>query len=520
MEPIQQGGFPGGLITESDANLILNILKNPNIKKKGATANITVSYDLDELIVKIKSFGYNDIDKINRIELQAIFSAVDTDSSGRIEENELPLFIIKLNEKLQAEGRNIVADTFAAKLLQMDKDLQAAKLASQQTPPSDDEVNLNTQSLGFNRFLDDVLKLNRKSQGKLLGNGIASPLTMTNIEGTSYYTDLRKFFDAIVGTGDTIEYADYLSALRLIDQGLLKYLNEKGTGSAKCDDAPLIAQRATTSNDSILDQILAQENLSHFRDLPYNKYKNVMDKLKIEIDRKTEPPAQATGIKLKPGSTSTQTPQTVQVANTVKQALKSGKIPNMITGNSIEELFKKISKGDGQIDAAELVTFMKEYNPNLNFTLENAQLLIKSLDVDGDGTLGIIEFASLIGKQNPSNDVIEQYRQLYEGLKDGKPSLDKATFTALLKKNNSQDAAVIDDLVAKADLNKDGNIEFDEFLNLMMEESTDSTKTGGNNSREFISKRDSMDYVISRNESLRDRVRLIGKYKPSNLKKK
>jgi Ca2+-binding EF-hand superfamily protein len=255
-----------------------------------------------------------------------------------------------------------------------------------------------------------------------------------------------------------------------------------------------------------------------------------MDKLKIEIDRKAEPPArQSSGITIKQASTSK---QTSQIASQVKDALKLKKIPNMITGDSIEDLFKEIAVGPvkNQIGPNELVAFVKKYNPTLDFNVENAKLLIDSLDMDGDGTLGIIEFASLIGKQNPSNDVIEQYRQLYEGLKDGKPKLENAVLISLLKKHNDKDAsamAVIETLVKQADTDGNEHIEFEEFLNLMMDESKDSTqststdkKGGGNNSREFISKRDSMDYVISRNESLRDRVRLIGKYKPSNLKKK
>jgi Ca2+-binding EF-hand superfamily protein len=523
-EPIQQGGNPkDGLITDNDAQLIMNALKNPNLKKKGV-ANVAVSYDLDELIKKLESYGYKDVNKLPRSDLKNIFDAVDSDSSGRIEENELPLFIIKLNEQLQAENFNTIADTFASRLLQADKEIEAAKIAAQQTPTTtDDEVNLNMQSLDFNRFLSDVLKLNRKSQGKLLGNGLGTPLTMTNIEGTDYYNNLKSFFATISGQSDFIDYPDYISALRLIDNGLLTYLKDKGTGSEKCSTVPLIAERKVTSNDSILDQILAQEGISHFRDLPFNKYKSVMDKLKIEIDKKAEPPAQAASIKLKPSSSSTQSAQTPEVAKKVVEAVKSGKITNMITGTAIENLFKKIAgDNNNEINAQELVKFMKEYNPDLTFTQENAELLIKSLDTDGNNTLGLVEFASLIGKQNPSNDVIEQYRQLYEGLKDGKAELNKSTLATLLKKNNPADASNIDELVQQADLNKDEKIDFEEFLKLMMEESVDSSavKKGGSNSKEFISKRDSMDYVISRNESLRDRVRLIGKYKPSNLKKK
>ena len=311
--------------------------------------------------------------------------------------------------------------------------------------------------------------------------------------------------------------------MRLIDNNLLNYLADKGKGNGDCEKGPKVTAFVSSSNDKLLDRIIKDKGITaaQLRDMDYADYKDLMNELKLEIDSGNVPAYNSSNIKLNKVPVKPVDPKTAAAVASLKQAVSTGKIRPMVTGSAIEHVFKAIAGNDNQISPEELAKFIKQYNPDLPFTTANAKTLIQSLDMDGDAQLGIVEFASLIGKQNPSNDIAEQYRQLFKGLTDGKPKLLVADLITLLQKHNPGNKN-IDELVKAADLNKDGEIEFDEFLNMMLQESVEETKAvkGGNKKRQFISKRDSMDYVISRNESLRDRVRLIGKYKPSNLKKK
>jgi Ca2+-binding EF-hand superfamily protein len=516
-DPVQSGGNPKDFrISKTDGELILRALIDPKLTKKGSnTSNVKVTYDLDQLITKIDSYGYKDIKDTPRADLQRIFNTIDVNQNGVIDESELPKFIVEVNTLLTKLFNTKIADTFADKLLEADKELQALKDAQLKGPPKEANVDLSSAKLNLESFIDTVLALNNKSQGAIVGKEVLNK-DFKSIKDMPIAKDLTDFFKTISKGQDEMSYSDYIAALRLIDNELLSYLRNKGTGT--CPDSGKVAEfKAPASTDSLIDRIIKSKGVN-VRDMKYSDYKGVMDELKLEIES-SQVPYVDVSTKINLNKVAAQDPATAASVAGIKKALADNKIKPMISGLAIENVFKEIAGSDTQISPKELMDFMTQYGVPL--TIEQATNLIKSLDVDGDGTLGIVEFASLIGKQNPTNDIIEQYRQLFEGLKDGKPSLAVADLMALIKKHNK--SSNIDELVDKADLNKDGHIDFDEFLNLMIEESKDvgpAKVSGGNSKREFISNRDSMDYVISRNESLRDRVRLIGKYKPSNLKKK
>lgn len=516
-DPVQAGGNPKDFrISKTDGQLILNALMDPKLTKKGstATANIKVAYDLEQLITKIESYGYKDIRKVPNSDLLNIFNTIDVNQNGVIDESELPKFIVEVNTLLTKLFNTKIADTFADKLLEADKQLEAIKQAQAKGPVKEVNVDLSSSTLDVNSFIETVLALNKKAQGAIIGKD-ALQFTVKSIVDTPLGIELNKFFTTISKGSKDMNYSDYIAALRLIDNDLLTYLSEKGTG--KCTDSAKAPEfKAPVSNDSLIDRIIKKKGLN-VRDMKYADYKGLMDELKLEIESNQVPYVDVSTKMNLTKVAAPQDPATAKAVAGIKQALSDNKIKPMISAKAIENVFREISGKDSEISADELSRFMTQFGVPL--TPEQAATIIKSLDVDGDGTLGIVEFASLIGKQNPTNDIIEQYRQLFEGLKDGKDKLTIVNLKALLKKHNT--ASNIDELVDKADLNNDDEIDFNEFLNLMVEESKDvGPKLGGNSKREFISHRDSMDYVISRNESLRDRVRLIGKYKPSNLKKK
>lgn len=518
-DPVQLGGNPKDFrISKTDGELILRALKDPKLTKQGPNAaNVKVTYDLDKLIDKIESYGYKEIRKIPKSDLIPIFNAIDVNNNGVIDESELPKFIVEVNTILTTVYNTKIADTFADKLLEADKQLEALKQAQAKGPVKEVNVDLSSSTLNKESFIETILALNTKAQGAILGKD-ALQFNVKSIEKTPLGDSLDEFFKVVAKNQTTMNYSDYIAALRLVDNDLLNYLSKKG--SDKCADSGKVPEfKAPVSTDSLIDRIIKKQGIQ-VRDMKYPQYKALMDELKLEIESNQVPYVDVSAKMNLTKVDAPQDPATAKAVAGIKQALADNKIKPMISGLAIENVFKEIAGTDTQINAKELSDFMTMYGVPLTET--QAATIIKNLDVDGDGTLGIVEFASLIGKQNPTNDVIEQYRQLFEGLKDGQPTLAVKDLMALLKKHNK--SSNIDDLVEKADINKDGQIDFNEFLNLMVEESKDvgpvAPVKGGNSKREFISHRDSMDYVISRNESLRDRVRLIGKYKPSNLKKK
>jgi len=511
-EGVQEGGNPKDFrISKSDGELILKALSDAKFNKK-TTGNIKVSYDLKKLIEKIKSYGYTDVASISDSDLDNIFKAIDVNNSGEIEESEIPKFIIELNKLMTSYSLKTVADTFADKLIEADKREEALKKA-QQTTVKEPTVDLSSSTLNKKNFIDTVLALNRKSQNAILGED-TSNFDATTILQTDIGKKLEAFFNVISNNQDEISYSDYIAAIRLVDNNLLSYLGSQS--STKCADTAKVPEfKPPASTDTLIDRIIKKKGVN-VRDMNYNQYKDIMDELKLEIEASAVPTYSGPKMQYtkvdKP-----QDPVTAKATADIKKALEDKKIKPMISGLAIENVFRGIAGQDNEINATELVAFMSKYGVTL--TNAQAQNLINSIDLENDGTLGIVEFASLIGKQNSTNDVIEQYRQLYEGLKDGKPSLSVEDLKTLLKKHNTD--TNIDELVQRADLNNDKQIDFNEFLNLMVEESKDNTvsvQAGGN--KKYISNIESIDNVISRNESLRDRVRLIGKYKPSNLKKK
>lgn len=512
-DPVQEGGNPKDFrISKTDGELILKALMDPKLSKKNT--NIKVTYDLDQLINKIKDYGYNDILQTPRKSLEDIFNEIDVNQNKVLDESELPIFMVKLNELLKKLSLNKIADTFADQLLEADKALQALKDAQSKAPKKEANVDLSSAKLGLESFIDTVLALNNKAQGAIIGKEVLNK-DFKAIKDLPIAKDLTDFFKTVSKGQEEMNYSDYIAALRLIDNELLSYLRNKGTGTGTCPDSKIVEFKAPVSTDSLIDRIIKSKNVN-VKNMNYSDYKGVMDELKLEIESSQVPYVDVSS-KMNLNKVAKQDPATAKSVADIKDALAQNKIKPMISALAIENVFRDIAGKDSEINADELSRFMTNYGVPL--TPEQAATIIKSLDVDGDGTLGIVEFASLIGKQNPSNDIIEQYRQLYEGLKDGNSKLSVVNLKALLKKHNKD--SNIDQLVDKADLNNDEEIDFNEFLNLMVDESADTApkKVSGGN-RKFISKRESMDYVISKNESLRDRVRLIGKYKPKNLKKK
>jgi Ca2+-binding EF-hand superfamily protein len=511
-DSVMEGGNPKDFrISKSDGQLILKALTDAKFNKK-STGNIKVSYDLKKLIDKIAEYGYTDVKTIATPELDAIFKSIDVNNTGEIEESELPKFMVELNKLMTTKNMAKIADTFADKLIEADKQMEALKKAQQSTG-KEPSVDLSSSTLNKSSFIDTILALNKKSQNNILGED-TSNFDATTILQTDIGKKLEAFFDVISNNQAEISYSDYLAAIRLVDNKLLNYLGSQS--SSKCADSAKVPEfKPPTSTDSLIDRIIKKKGVN-VRDMNYTQYKDIMDELKLEIEAGVVPSYAGPTMQLTKVDKA-QDPATAQSVADIKKALDENKIKPMINGLAIENVFKEIADGDLQITAPELVRFMAKYGVTL--TPQQATTLIKQIDLEGDGTLGIVEFASLIGKQNSTNDVIEQYRQLYEGLKDGKAALSVDDLKTLLKKHNTD--SNIDELVQQADLNKDAQIDFNEFLKLMIDESKDNTvtvKAGGN--KKFISNRESMDNVISRNESLRDRVRLIGKYKPSNLKKK
>lgn len=137
--------------------------------------------------------------------------------------------------------------------------------------------------------------------------------------------------------------------------------------------------------------------------------------------------------------------------------------------SEFKEAFGLFDKdGDGSITTKELGTVIRSLGQNP--TEEELQDMINEVDADGSGTIECQEFLELMAKKIKGTDSDEQLKEAFRVFdKDQNGFISAAelrhVLTNLGEKLTDEE---IGEMVREADLDRDGQINYDEFVKVMM----------------------------------------------------
>jgi len=130
------------------------------------------------------------------------------------------------------------------------------------------------------------------------------------------------------------------------------------------------------------------------------------------------------------------------------------------------DMFDK--EGNGTISADELYDAFK--NMGNEFTMEQLNDMIKELDQNGSGEIDFEEFIGLVKKVNDSEEVDEEeavIRAFRTFDKDSNGYLDCREFRYILTRLGDRFTdEEANEIFKEADLNHDGKIQYEEFVNM------------------------------------------------------
>lgn len=130
--------------------------------------------------------------------------------------------------------------------------------------------------------------------------------------------------------------------------------------------------------------------------------------------------------------------------------------------------FKLFDKdNDGTITAAEIGSVLQSIG--VDATEEDLKYLLHDLDTDGDGTIDFEEFAALMSHRNSAaedNEDMKDAFELFDKDGDGLISAEEMRDVTAILGDPLTDAELAE-LMASADVDGDGSIDFAEFVRLM-----------------------------------------------------
>ncbi|XP_045385657.1 calmodulin-like protein 5 [Lemur catta] len=133
-----------------------------------------------------------------------------------------------------------------------------------------------------------------------------------------------------------------------------------------------------------------------------------------------------------------------------------------------KEVFKRVDKdGDGKIDAKELGEAMQALGKDLSE--EDLKGFIKSVDSDGDGAISFPEFLAALGERAKGLGSEQDLRAAFRAFDldgDGHISVDELR-QAMAQLGLQLSQEELDALVSEADVNQDGQVDFEEFARVL-----------------------------------------------------
>ncbi|XP_073047600.1 uncharacterized protein [Primulina eburnea] len=133
------------------------------------------------------------------------------------------------------------------------------------------------------------------------------------------------------------------------------------------------------------------------------------------------------------------------------------------------EVFKLFDKnGDGSITKEELGSVVRSLYQNL--TEEELQDMIHEVDTDGNGTIEFPEFVDLMAKKMKETEADDDLREafdLFDQDRNGYISADELQQVMLRFGEALTDEEIVE-MIREADLDGDGQVNYDEFVKMMM----------------------------------------------------
>ncbi|PHT38976.1 Calmodulin-3 [Capsicum baccatum] len=134
-----------------------------------------------------------------------------------------------------------------------------------------------------------------------------------------------------------------------------------------------------------------------------------------------------------------------------------------------QEAFNLFDKdGDGCISVEELATVIRSLDQNP--TEEELQEMINEVDVDGNGTIEFTEFLNLMAKKIKEIDGEEELKEAFKVFDKDQNGYISATELRHVMINLGEKLTdeEVEQMIREADLDGDGQVNFDEFVKMMM----------------------------------------------------
>ncbi|KAG0249048.1 hypothetical protein BG011_009629 [Mortierella polycephala] len=134
-----------------------------------------------------------------------------------------------------------------------------------------------------------------------------------------------------------------------------------------------------------------------------------------------------------------------------------------------KEAFSLFDKdGDGTITTKELGTVMRSLGQNP--TEADLQDMVNEVDADGNGTIDFPEFLTMMARKMVDTESEEEIKEAFKVFdKDGNGYISAAelrhVLTNLGERLSDQE---VDEMITEADVDGDGQINYDEFVRMMM----------------------------------------------------
>ncbi|KAK6929888.1 EF-hand domain [Dillenia turbinata] len=134
-----------------------------------------------------------------------------------------------------------------------------------------------------------------------------------------------------------------------------------------------------------------------------------------------------------------------------------------------KEAFSLFDKdGDGCITIEELATVIRSLDQNP--TEEELQDMISEIDTDGNGTIEFVEFLHLMAKKVKETDAEEELKEAFKVFdkdQNGYISANELRHVMINLGEKLTDEEV-DQMIKEADLDGDGQVNFEEFVKMMI----------------------------------------------------
>ncbi|KAF9435635.1 hypothetical protein BGZ76_005837 [Entomortierella beljakovae] len=134
-----------------------------------------------------------------------------------------------------------------------------------------------------------------------------------------------------------------------------------------------------------------------------------------------------------------------------------------------KEAFSLFDKdGDGTITTKELGTVMRSLGQNP--TEADLQDMVNEVDADGNGTIDFPEFLTMMARKMVDTDSEEEIKEAFKVFdKDGNGYISAAELRHVLTNLGERlSDAEVDEMIHEADVDGDGQINYDEFVRMMM----------------------------------------------------